>query len=82
MNAQVLQQQKLLKYKDIYGFLMRHHPQLGEEIGQAYINTIRWYYLTNFTRYREALDKLSIYQVDKTDVLGGEQSVQRSEQPL
>ena len=79
INAQIIQRQKLLKYKDIYNFLMRHHPQLAEEIGQAYINTMRWYYSMNFTRYRQALDKLPRYQFDKVDVIGAEQFAQRSE---
>ena len=79
INAQIIQRQRLLKYKDIYSFLTRHHPQLAEEIGQAYINTMRWYYLMNFTRYRQALDKLLRYQSDKVDVLGAEQFAQRGE---
>ncbi|MCJ1483896.1 hypothetical protein MMC06_004064 [Schaereria dolodes] len=70
INAQILQQQMFLRFKDIYGFLARHHPQLAEEISQAYINTMRWYYLNHFTRYRQALDKIALYTVDKSDSLG------------
>ena len=72
INAQILQQQMFLRFKDIYGFLARHHPQLAEEISQAYINTMRWYYLNHFTRYRQALDKIALYTVDKSDSLGGD----------
>ena len=81
INAQIIQQHGLLRYKDLYGFLSKHHAQLAEEIGQAYINTMRWYYLNNFIRYRQALDKLSLYHVDRYDALGIDQSVQRRKRP-
>ncbi|KAL8967407.1 MAG: hypothetical protein Q9183_002931 [Haloplaca sp. 2 TL-2023] len=78
INAQIIQQQSFLRYKDLYGFLARHHPTLGEEIGQAYINTMRWYYLSNFSRYRQALEKISLFVVDKNDAIGSDQSAQRA----
>ena len=70
MNAQVIQQQNFLKYKDLYTFLSRHHPQLAEEIGQAYVNTMRWYYLNHFSRYDEALRRMKVHPIDKNDVVG------------
>lgn len=70
INAQVLQQQNFLRYNDLYTFLARHQPQLAEEIGQAYINTMRWYYLHHFTRYEEALRKMKVNIIDKNDTLG------------
>ena len=72
INAQILQQQNFLKFKDLYAFLVRNHPQLAEEISQAYINTIHWYYLSAFTRYRQSLEKLPLQVVEKTDVLGAD----------
>ncbi|MCJ1431627.1 hypothetical protein MMC27_000982 [Xylographa pallens] len=78
INAQFIQQQTLIRYKDLYGFLSRHHQQLAEDLGQAYINTMRWYYFNNFTRYRQALDKMLLYQVDRHDALGADQSTQRA----
>ncbi|MCJ1479157.1 hypothetical protein MMC13_007841 [Lambiella insularis] len=78
INAQIIQQRTLLKYKDLYVFLYRHHLPLAEGIAQAYINTMRWYFMNNFTRYRQALEKLSTYQVDRHDALGNDQSVQRA----
>ncbi|KAL8924853.1 MAG: hypothetical protein Q9172_002472 [Xanthocarpia lactea] len=77
INAQIIQQQSFIRYKELYGFLARHHPILGEEIGQAYINTMRWYYLSNFTRYKHALEKISLYVVDKNDAIGADQTVHR-----
>ena len=31
---------------------------------------MRWYYLSHFTRYRLALEKIPLYTVDKHDALG------------
>ena len=72
MNAQIIQQQTFLRYKELYAFLTRQHPVLAEEIGQAYINTMKWYYSSNFTRYQQALEKLHLYTVDQSDTLGAE----------
>ena len=80
INAQIVQQQAFLTYKDLYGFLAQHHSQLAEEIGQAYINTMRWYYLSNFTRYKLALEKMPLFTVDKHDTLGGDPGSQRGTQ--
>ena len=71
-NAQLIQQQTLLRYKDLYAFLARHHPVLGEEIGQAYVNTMRWYYSSHFTRYQQALSTLQIHAFDQYDLLGSD----------
>lgn len=75
INAQVVQQQTFVKSKDLYSFLVRNHAVLAEEIGQAYVNTMRWYYSSNFSRYLQALEKLQIHDVDET--LGGEISAPR-----
>ncbi len=77
MNAQIIQQQTFLKYKDLYAFLARHHSKLADELGQAYINTMRWYYSSHFMRYRQALEKISVIAVDKSDALGADPTNQR-----
>jgi hypothetical protein len=59
-----------MRYKELYTFLARHHRQLADEIAQAYINTMRWYYLNHFTRYEGALKHIKLHVLDKTDVLG------------
>ncbi|KAK5012707.1 Vacuolar protein sorting-associated protein 52, partial [Cryomyces antarcticus] len=78
VNAQIIQQQTFLQYKDVYAFLARHQPRLAEEIGQAYINTMRWYYLHNFTRYRASLEALRIHMIDKHDLIGLDDSARKS----
>lgn len=77
INAQIIQQQSFLRYKDLYSFLAGHHPVLAEEIGQAYINTIRWYYLSNFSRYKQSLEKIPLFLVDKNDAIGTDPNNQR-----
>lgn len=78
INAQIIQQQSFLRYKDLYSFLAGHHPVLAEEIGQAYINTIRWYYLSNFSRYKQSLERIPIFIVDKNDAIGTDSNSQRA----
>jgi vacuolar protein sorting-associated protein 52 len=77
MNAQIIQQQTFIKYKDLYAFLARHSSVLAEEIGQAYVNTMKWYYTSNFMRYQQALEKLSIHIIDQNEVLGSDLSPAR-----
>lgn len=74
INAQIIQQQTLLKHKELYPFLTRNHAQLAEEIGRAYTNTMRWYYNSNFTRYSTALSKLQLYVIEQHDLLGSDPS--------
>ncbi|KAH5421623.1 hypothetical protein HBI47_133050 [Parastagonospora nodorum] len=78
INAQVIQQQALLKYKELYAFLAKHQSELAQQIGQAYIYTMRWYYLNHFTRYRVALEKIKVHAMDKYDVLGEDPSARRA----
>ncbi|KAK4938779.1 Vacuolar protein sorting-associated protein 52, partial [Elasticomyces elasticus] len=77
VNAQILQQNALLRYKDLFTFLAKHQAQLAEEISQAYANTMRWYYLSHFSRYKSSLEKLKINVIDKTDVLAQDESSRR-----
>ncbi|KAK4632039.1 Vacuolar protein sorting-associated protein 52 B [Fulvia fulva] len=77
INAQVIQQNSFLRYKDVFSFLVKHQPGLAEEISQAYSNTMRWYYLHNFTRYKAAVEKLNVHVIDQTDVLAAEGGVRR-----
>ena len=70
INAQVIQQQNFLRFKSLFSFLHQHHATLADEITQAYVNTMRWYYLNQFGRYEKALGKMKIHVLDKSDVLG------------
>lgn len=78
INAQIIQQQNFLRFKELYSFLHRHQPDLAGDICQAYMNTMRWYYLNQFTRYEKSLAKLKLHTIDKNDVLGHEDISRRS----
>ncbi|OJJ47726.1 hypothetical protein ASPZODRAFT_15175 [Penicilliopsis zonata CBS 506.65] len=78
INAQIIQQQRLVKFKDLYSYILRAHPTLTEEITQAYVNTMRWYYLSYFTRYLQALEKVKLYPSDRNEILAGDSSSQRT----
>ncbi|TDZ37681.1 Vacuolar protein sorting-associated protein 52 A [Colletotrichum spinosum] len=78
INAQIIQQQNFLKFKELYSFLHKHHPTLAEEISQAYMNTMRWYYANQFSRYQKALERLKLHVLDKSDVLGHEETSRRA----
>ncbi|CAG7923664.1 unnamed protein product [Penicillium olsonii] len=80
INSQIIQQQRLVKFKDLYSYLSKVHPKLAGEISQAYINTMRWYYTSHFTRYLQALDKIKVYPPDRNEVLGGDPSTHRTGQ--
>ncbi|KAF2401651.1 Sac2 family protein [Trichodelitschia bisporula] len=70
INAQIIQSQSFAGYQDLYAFLARHQQSLADGICQAYINTMRWYYLNHFTRYEAALRQLKLHSIDKTELLG------------
>jgi hypothetical protein len=78
VNAQAIQQNQLLPCAEIFIFLHKENKQLAEEIAQAYVNTMRWYYLTFFTRYQKALQKIKIHTMDKTDLLGQEETAKKA----
>ncbi|KAI0549723.1 Vps52-domain-containing protein [Xylaria curta] len=77
INAQIIQQQNFLKFKELFSFLHKHHPTLANEISLAYMNTMRWYYANQFTRYENALRKIKLHVLDKMDVLGNDDTSRR-----
>ncbi|CAG8973831.1 hypothetical protein HYALB_00005576 [Hymenoscyphus albidus] len=78
INAQIIQQQHFIRYKDLYAFLHKYHSKLAEEIGQAYMNTMRWYFLNQFTRYLKALEKVKVHVLDKYDLLGQDDGTRKT----
>jgi vacuolar protein sorting-associated protein 52 len=81
INAQIIQQNAFLRYRNVFGFLASRQPQLADEISQAYVNTMRWYYTSHFTRYKAALDKLNLYVVDQTEAIAADQTSKRQAKP-
>jgi hypothetical protein len=72
INAQLIQQQRFLRFKDLYTFLAAQEPELGSQICQAYIYTMRWYYLSQFSRYEASLRQMKLHVVDKSDLVGSQ----------
>lgn len=72
INAQHIQTTSLLPYTSLFAFLAKRQPQLADEIIQAYINTMKWYYSSHFSRYKTALEKLRIHHVDKSHLLASD----------
>jgi hypothetical protein len=72
INAQIIQQNSFLRYRGVFGFLAQRQPQLAEEIIQAYVNTMRWYYHSHFTRYKTALEKLNVHHIDQTEAIAAD----------
>ncbi|KAI8946191.1 Vps52-domain-containing protein [Xylaria longipes] len=77
INAQIIQQQNFLKFRELFSFLHKHHPALANEICLAYMNTMRWYYANQFARYENALRKIKLHVLDKLDVLGNDDTSRR-----
>lgn len=71
-NVQVIQQTTMLRYRALFDFMLQHHPQLANEIKQAYMHTMRWYYSHHFDRFKKALEKVRI--VNRVDMLGSDDS--------
>ena len=78
INAQSIQQQSLLKFSSLFAFLHRYHAALADDICQAYVNTMRWYYLDQFSRYERALAKIKLHALEKTEVIGHTDAVRKT----
>lgn len=71
VNSQAIQKE-LLDFRDLYTFLKFRNSKLSEDLLKAYINTMRWYYSSYFSRYIKALEKMSIHRVAKNVLLGSD----------
>lgn len=71
-NIQVIQQTTMLRYRALFHFMLEHHPQLANEIKQAYMNTMKWYYSHHFDRFKRALEKVRVE--NKAETLGNDES--------
>lgn len=76
INAQSVQKE-LLDFRELYAFVRKAHPALAQDLLQAYVNTMIWYYVSYFQRYAKSLEKLSINRVDKSVLLGSDDTSRR-----
>lgn len=69
INVQNIQQNQLLRIKSGYAFLATRQPQLAQDIEQAYVNTMRWYYSSSFLRYKSAVEQLKVHEIESTETI-------------
>ena len=50
-----MQDQLLLKYKDLYAFMSIHHPEYAIEIRSYYLDSAKLYYLNPLNRSTQGL---------------------------
>ncbi|ODV89711.1 hypothetical protein CANCADRAFT_142717 [Tortispora caseinolytica NRRL Y-17796] len=74
VDAQHIQITRFLKFRDVFSFLYKKNPTLANELRQAYLYTMRWYYHAHFDRYIKALCKLQTKTLTKSALLGSEDS--------
>lgn len=63
-------QSDLLEVKEAFAFLQERHRDLANNLQLAYIYTMRWYYHTRFAKYIHSLEKLRLYNIDSSNLLG------------
>lgn len=83
-SSQIVQND-LLKNKYIFKYLMEKEPKLAQELQDAYILTMSWYYKSHFKRYLRSLEKMKIYPSDKTFLIGATSSesyFRKQQQPI
>lgn len=76
INAQAVQKE-LMDFREIYSFIVKAHPALAKDLLQAYVNTMAWYYSSYFQRYIKSLEKLQVNRVDKSVLLGSDDTSRR-----
>ncbi len=73
-NVQVIQQNSLLKYKQLYHFLQKDAPSIADEIKGQYEETMSRIVLNVFKNYYAQLLKLDLIIAGKNDLLVIEES--------
>jgi hypothetical protein len=69
-NIAIIQQHILLKYKDLYWFLLERHGEAATEVRAVYVNTVGNYYHTLFEKYAYTLVKLQTVGPEAGEFLG------------
>ncbi|KAJ3031355.1 UNVERIFIED_CONTAM: hypothetical protein HDU68_004772 [Siphonaria sp. JEL0065] len=69
-NISIIQQNQLLKYKELYWFLLERYSEAAGEVRAAYITTVQQYYLASFEKYIKSLSTVQAVIADKGDLIG------------
>lgn len=73
VNAQAVQKE-MLANQETFEFLHSENAPLAKGLLQAYVNTMKWYYHSYFGRYLRSLEILNLHKVDKSVLLGTDDS--------
>lgn len=76
-NIALIQQNALLKYKELFWFLMERFTPVGLEIHANYIVIVSTYFCTAFDKYLKVMNKLQSSLADKNDVIGADDGSKR-----
>ncbi|KAI9348662.1 Sac2 family-domain-containing protein [Obelidium mucronatum] len=69
-NISIIQQNQLLKYKELYWFLLDRYSEAAGEVRAVYITTVQQYYLASFEKYVRSLSSVQTVIADKGDLIG------------
>jgi len=76
-NIAIIQQNVLLKYKELFWFLIERYSEAATEIKVNYVNTVSNYYSASFDKYVKVITKLQSIIADKLDLMGCEENAKR-----
>ncbi len=74
----MLQQNVLLKYKELFGFLTERYSEAALEFRANYVSMASTYYSSLFDKYVKGITKLQLTIADKLDLIGLEEGVRKS----
>ncbi|KAJ3070045.1 hypothetical protein HDU98_006918 [Podochytrium sp. JEL0797] len=69
-NIAIIQQNQLLKYKELYWFLLSRYSEAAAEVRAVYVMTVQQYYLASFEKYVKSLSSVQTVIADKADLIG------------
>ncbi|TPX61117.1 hypothetical protein SpCBS45565_g07345 [Spizellomyces sp. 'palustris'] len=76
-NIAIIQQNILLKYKELYWFLAERYSEAAMEIRMLYVTTVGNYYIASFDKYMKSLQRVQMIIGDKSDLIANEESPKR-----
>ncbi|KAI8912671.1 Sac2 family-domain-containing protein [Gorgonomyces haynaldii] len=76
-NIAMTQQTVLLKYKELFWFLMDKYPDVGLELHANYIAIASNYFAVSFEKYLKSVSRFQAVIGDKLDLIGIEENAKR-----
>ncbi|KAI8854929.1 Sac2 family-domain-containing protein [Chytridium lagenaria] len=76
-NITIIQQNILLKFKELYWFLLERYSEASVEIRGNYSITVSTYFFASFEKYLKSMAKVQAVIADKMDLMGAEESTKR-----